>query len=233
MKHKDYDNVYVSTTLKDVWGNEFSTAFDLDSVLNELGEGLSDYLVTKFGTKNIRTYTKVGALKFHFETPGVSSDEMYGHVLEYLKYESPHELPTPHMAAVLEYVYSVTKVPICIVTARPKSVASQTFEWLMDNVTVPFVVYMVDGHRDKTKILHGINCHMFVDDRYRIIQEMRADVLVPILYIRPWNRNRDERFIECRDLRDVIPAVNVLFNRNPMTWPVGVPHPQTEKKGRV
>jgi hypothetical protein len=86
---------------------------------------------------------------------------------------------------------------------------------------------MVDGHRDKTAILKEVGCFMFVDDRYRTIAELEHKIPFPVLYKRPWNQGRPykETLTEIRDLRDIIPVVNMVTFNNPMDWPMGVVYP--------
>jgi hypothetical protein len=228
---------YLTTHTKpeDVKGNEFHIAFDMDSVLNNMGDNLGLYIAKHFDVPEpwVRRPCPEGYRKFHFDLPGVSSNTMYALVLKYLTEESPSELTTPYMVKVLEHVYSTTKVPICIVTARPSSVCSETRDWLEENLTVPFVCYMVDGHKDKALILEELECICFVDDRYRTVVELDDHIAWPVLYKRPWNQGRPHRptLIEIRDLRDIIPVANLVALNNPMDWPLGVDYPPRNGDG--
>jgi hypothetical protein len=158
---------------------------------------------------------------------------MYDVVLRYLKKVSPSELPTPYMAEVLEYLYSTTKVPICIVTARPSCTADITYNWLSENLPVPFVCYMVDQPRDKAAILTEIKCVSFVDDRYRTVVELDDHIAWPVLYKQDWNQGRPYRptLVEIRDLRDMIPIINMVTFNSPMDWPLGVEYPPRNRNG--
>jgi hypothetical protein len=73
-----------------------------------------------------------------------------------------------------------------------------------------------------------MNCIIFVDDRFKTVANLLSWIADPVLYRRPWNQNRPGKLpvLEVRDLRDIIPLLNITLRRVPMDWPSYVPFPE-------
>jgi hypothetical protein len=226
-----YDNVFLNPDEADVGHHRAVMAFDLDSVLNTMGENLRSFIAGKYGMDSTEvTDTSAGYEKFHFEVPGIDHREIGRHVNDFVMNESPSLNTTPYMAEVMRYVYERTNSPVTIVTARWAGAVGVTKRWLEENLEdVPFVAYIVNGPPKHT-VLNYLSTLAFVDDRWKTIEGLISKVPWPILYRRPWNRRPVYLpAVEVDDLRDIIPLLNILTGEIPTAWPEGVPHPQLDK----
>lgn len=234
-----HSNVYIDPDPKAMQNREyFAIGFDMDSVLNEMSVDLGNYIANKYD-RDPKHIHKVswpdGFEKFHFYVPGVSGNAIAKDVRKFVCEESIKAIASPYMSDILKWVYKVTGKPILIVTARPAEAVDTTVEWLVRNLDrhTPFLLYMVSGHDKKAAILDWHCVNIFVEDRYRTVWNLGGHISEPVLYKRPWNQGRGgcSGAIEIRDLRDVIPVLNIKLNRVPTDWPCGVPFPKPNKKG--
>jgi len=207
-------------------------AFDLDSVLAEC-RYIPKMVGQKFGysAKEIAEFSTCddGYQKFQYELPGVSGNQMYKAINDVVHDYSLTALTTPYMREVLWYLWHVSGLPVTICTARKRSNADVTYCWLTDNLDgIPFNCFISCG-REKWKILPDAGTRFFVDDRYKTIDSLWGRVQFPILYRRPWNQGWAEEAspYQCRDLRDMIPFINMAYNLPPVTWPGYIPYPET------
>lgn len=230
-----YPNTYVNPTDDEMEG-QYDFAFDLDSVINDMGEPMGRWLAKEFNfTGDPHGYHPDGHMTFHFEIPGVRFSKICLAVNRYIEHESPSLLPTPYMKEALQYVHNKTGMPILVITARHPMHQGVTYRWLKENLgDIPFRLYLMHGIRKDVPLkAHGVR--VFVDDRHKTIKglEDRQSVVLPVLYQRPWNQGRNElnNMLSVRDLRDLIPLVNISTGGVPMEWPVGLPYPNdlTEK----
>ena len=220
--------IYTELTAEDLTGNRIGIAFDCDSVMNQMGDNLGHYIAKVYGfsTSTVRATDEHGNRKFHYKVPGLSSGKVFKTVLKYILEESPSELATPYMNDVMKYIHDLTDVEIVVVTARPASTKDVTYNWLKENLTVPFICIMVPGHGDKTAILKEVETELFVDDRYRTVAGLNNIMPYSVAYTRPWNIGREEPgAFRVDDLRGIIPIANLLYGRNPIVWPDYIPHP--------
>lgn len=228
MKTK-YSNVFINPTEDELDGHRTIIAFDMDSVLNE-GDYLKEYIAKRFGYNSgldIRGKGPEGYEKFSYEIPGVSRNKVYKAIHEGVYEESPSALPSPFMADVLKYVYQVTGEPIAVVTARAQQNAGVTYRWLTENLGgTPFRAYVMDGVTKNT-VLNLLYTQIFVDDRWKTIMNLLGEIPYPVMFKRPWNQGRPVRMpaLEIRDLRDIIPLLNIQLGRVPMEWPGYIPYP--------
>jgi hypothetical protein len=225
-----YDNVFVNPTPSEI-KIRTGIALDLDSVLNE-GDYLRNSIANTFNTTTdaVKGHSQDGGHEiFYFDIPGVAEKDVCRAINICIREESPSALPSPHMRDVLTYVCRVTRAPIAVITARHKSTVGVTKRWLEENLDVPFVVYIVDG-LPKAPVLTCLGADLFVDDRHKTIKDLIKWVRFPVLYKRPWNQGRDESLgvVEINDLRDIIPMVNIMYGKAPMSWPYWVPFPKPE-----
>ena len=224
-----YDNVFVNPDIADVGRHRAVMAFDLDSVLNTMGENIRGYVANRYGIPPGEvTDTSAGYEKFHFLVPGIPDKEIGRTVNDFVMNESPSLLPTPYMREVLGYVYSRTNTPITVVTARWVGAVGVTKRWLEEALgDVPFIAYLVNGP-PKGRVLNFLHTQAFVDDRWKTINDLVNQIPWPVLYRRPWNRRpvyMPGNVIKINDLRDVIPLLNILTGEVPTAWPDGIPHP--------
>jgi hypothetical protein len=223
-----YKNVFVNPTPDELRSHRTGVAFDLDSVLNE-GNYLRHSIAKTFSTtvSAIKGHDRPGGWEvFYFAIPGVAEKDICKAVNICIMEESPSALPSPHMRDVLRYVYEVTEAPIAVITARHKATVGVTKRWLDENLNVPYIAYIVDG-LPKAPVLTYIGADIFIDDRHKTVKGLVNWIDHPVLYKRPWNQGRDEDIgvVEIDDLRDIIPMVNIMYGRTPMTWPCGLPFP--------
>jgi 5'(3')-deoxyribonucleotidase len=229
MKTK-YDNIFINPDFYDVM---FRTpiAFDLDSVMND-STYLREYVANTFGLtmKDIMGH-KDGHEVFHFEIPGVSDYDIGRVVNKCIREESPSALPSPYMKQVMLYVWCVTAQPIAVVTARHPSNCTVTKNWLDENLDgIPYRAYVMHGEK-KNKVLGLLDVKIFVDDRHQTIRNLIGKIDYPVLYRQAWNQGRRDKLpaIEVRDLRDIIPLLNIQLGRMPTAWPEGLPYPNSER----
>ena len=225
MKTK-YDNVFVNPSYEDIM---FRTpiAFDLDSVLNE-GQYLRDYVAKHFGV-SLDDVKKVveGHEVFHFEIPGVGYREMSKVINTCIMEESPSALHTPHMPDVLRYVHEITGVPIAVVTARIPMTVGVTKRWLEEHLDgTPFHAYIING-LPKIDALRPLGARIFIDDRFKTVKNLIGKIDWPVMFTRPWNVGRANPLpvSRVRDLRGIIPLLNIITGRDTMDWPEGLPYP--------
>lgn len=230
MKTK-YHNLFYNPEYRDI-EYEYRTpiAFDLDSVLNELGYDLGQAIADNWGLtlKDIRAVDKEhGYEKFHFEVRGASYKEVAHTVDQFILNRSMDVGQSPYMREVLEYVFKSTCVPITVVTARRPEAIDVTWKWLSYNIGVPFRCFIVNGE-PKSKVLNFLDCKIFIDDRWKTIKGLMNTVPYPVLYRRPWNQGRPDKLpvVEVNTLRDVIPLFNILTGRVPTAWPKGLSFPK-------
>ena len=222
-----YDNVFVNPEPADVGQHRAVMAFDLDSVLNTMGENLRGYIADKYSMPiGHVTDVSAGYEKFHFNVPGISNKDVGRAVNDFVMNESPSLLTTPYVKQVLGYVHSVTNSPITVVTARWVGTVGVTKRWLEENLgDIPFMAYIVDGP-PKSRVLSYLNTQAFVDDRWKTIEGLMKQIPWPVLYNRPWNdRPVYLPVLRANDLRDIIPLLNILTGQVPTAWPEGLPHP--------
>jgi hypothetical protein len=202
-------------------------AFDLDSVLNNMGENIRGYVATKYGlpVKEV-TDTSAGDEKFHFRVLGIDDRQIGRDVNNFVMNESPSLLPTPYMKEVMWYVYDRTNAPVTVVTARWPGSVGVTYRWLKEQLEdIPFIVYIVNGPPKHTVLSH-LHTMAFVDDRWKTVEGLMKHIPWPVLYRRPWNaRPVYLPVVKANDLRDIIPLLNILTGQVPTDWPDGLPHP--------
>jgi hypothetical protein len=227
MKTK-YKNIFINPDFHDVM---FRTpiAFDLDSVMNNLGHDLGLYIAREFGVtfEDVRD-SILGYQKFHFEVDGVDYREIGKVVDTYVMEESPSALPSPFMSDVMKYVHELTGVPIAVVTARNDRTVGVTKRWLEEHLDgTPFHAYIINGP-GKEDTLSLLKASIFVDDRWNTINGLVSKIRYPVLYTRPWNTGRpiDLPVPRVRDLRDIIPLLNIVARRGIMDWPDALPYPK-------
>jgi len=206
-------------------------AFDMDSVLTE-GEFLRKYVADYFGMPIEDTrHSPDGYEKFNFKVPGdVSEKEIVEVINRCILEESPSALPTPFMAEVMRWVYEVTGKPISVVTLRHSMSMGVTHDWLVEHLDgIPFNAYVING-RPKNDMLRMLGVNIFIDDRWKTIGNLISHIKYPVLYNRPWNMGRplDLEVLRVRDLRDIIPLLNIELGRVPMDWPWYVPYPRPQ-----
>lgn len=229
--HTRYSNVFFNPDDHDMQYNlgfDFPIAFDMDSVLTD-GGWLRRYVADHFGMKisDVAGHHKKGYEVFYFGVPGASNEEVARVVDRGILEESPSALPSPYMKEVTRYVHEVTRSPILVVTARAIDNIDVTWQWLHENLDVPFIVYIVSGHGDKAKLLSHHHVKIFIDDRHKTIKNLVNIIPYPVLYQQPWNQGREPiPAIEIRDLRDIIPVLNLQLGMVPMHWPGTVPYPK-------
>lgn len=229
--HTKYANVFFNPDEHDMEyhrGFKFPIAFDMDSVLTE-GAWLRRYVANMFGMTmdQVKGHHKKGYEVFYFKVPFASSEEVGRVVDRGILEESPSALPSPYMKEVTNYVHEVTRSPILIVTARAEANIDVTWQWLHENLDVPFIVYMVTGHGAKAKLLAYHDVKIFIDDRHKTVKNLVNVIPYPVLFKQDWNQGRDPiPAIEIRDLRDIIPVLNLQLGMAPMTWPGTVPYPK-------
>ena len=230
MKTK-YDNVFVNPDVADVGQHRAVMAFDLDSVLNTMGDNIRKYIAQLYHVPTWEvTDTAAGYEKFHFQVPGIEGREIGRHVNDFVMNESPSLLTTPYVRQVMKYVYKRTNTPITVVTARWPGAVGVTKRWLEENLgDVPFICYIVNGP-PKSRVLNYLYTLAFVDDRWKTCEGLISRIPWPIMYRRPWNRRPVYLpVVEVDDLRDVIPLLNLLTGEVPTVWPDGLPHPDREE----
>ena len=216
-------------------------AFDLDSTLNEMGApgGLHKYVADALGcTVEESTGKNVeGCECFHFQKEGVNDEEIQELVLKYILEESPSLTPTPYMADVLDYVYFAMNERITVVTYRDFATVDVTHDWLNANLPKsvgPFNLIMLQG-MPKSFVLKLTGTNVFVDDRYKTAQSLENEINLSVLYERPWNQGRKVQAgdMSIKDLRGLLPLVNILARRSVMTWPTTIPYPEREGTERI
>jgi hypothetical protein len=210
-----YSNVFINPTESEVDDFRNIIAFDLDSVMN-------------FGCSN--AIRKIFCKTFDITEAEIVDTDPVHLVAEAVIDESPSFLTTPFMPEVMEYVYKVTGKPITVITARRPECLDVTYRWLREHLgATPFVCYIMHG-KEKGPVVDMLNVSIFIDDRFKTIKNMLSWCEYPVLYKQEWNQNRPVRLpvLEIRDLRDIIPLLNIKLGRVPMAWPEGLPYPKPE-----
>jgi len=228
-----YDNVFVNPEPGEI--DPSIIAFDLDSVMND---GCSLAIRNKFmdywgieGHEIIDTDPVHKHRIFSMRPPDYidySGNELYNLVAEAVIEDSPSFLHTPWMTEVMRYVYKSTGCPIQVCTARRPECVDVTHNWLAEHLgDIPFRAYIQNGVA-KSVTLDQMNCSIFVDDRHKTVANLLSYIEYPVMYQRPWNSNRPIKLpvVEVRDLRDIIPLLNLKLGRVPMEWPSYVPFPK-------
>jgi hypothetical protein len=203
--------VFVNPDQADVGQHRAVIAFDLDSVLNEMGANIRGYIANKWGVPvDDVTDTSAGYEKFHFNIPGVSNEDIGRAVNDFVMNESPSLSPTPYMKDVMGYVYDRTNAPVTVVTARWVGAVGVTKRWLEEALgDIPFIAYIVNGP-PKATVLSYLNTQAFVDDRWKTVEGLMKHIPWPVLYRRPWNvRPVYLPVVKANDLRDIIPLLNI------------------------
>jgi hypothetical protein len=230
----DYKNVWINPTVEEVGDFRNIIGFDMDSVLNYGCSGaIRNAFMNEFGIAEVEivdTDPIHGHRIFHMNPPeyiDYSNNFIYKLIADVIINDSPSFLTTPFMPAVTEYVYKVTGKPITVITLRKPSTVHVTHDWLAENLTVPFRCYILNG-KSKDHLVDRLNLSIFIDDRHKTIKNLLSWCEYPVLYKREWNQNRPIRLpvIEIRDLRDIIPLLNIKLGRVPMEWPEGLPYPK-------
>lgn len=229
-----YDNVFLNPTFDELpmsVRDNTPIAFDMDSVLNE-GDYLRHYIANHFGTTMDAIILKdpSGYECFNFKVPGVSEREIVDVIDRCILEESPSALPTPFLADVLKWVHEITGRPIAVVTQRNWITSAVTHDWLEEHLDgIPFYAYIINGS-SKNDTLHMLGVDIFIDDRWKTIGNLISRIKYPVLYNRPWNIGRplDLEVLRVRDLRDIIPLLNIELGRVPMDWPWYVPYPRPQ-----
>ena len=224
-----YDNVFVNPTIEDVGQHRAVMAFDLDSVLNNMGDNIRGHIANMYGMPTAEvTDTSAGYEKFHFHVPGISDQEIGRAVNDFVMNESPSLMGTPYLRQVMGYVHSRTNAPITVVTARWPGAVGVTKRWIEENIgDVPFIAYIVNGP-PKATVLNYLHTLAFVDDRWKTVEGLVNQIPWPVMFNRPWNRRPvylPGNVIRINDLRDIIPLLNILTGEVPTAWPDGLPHP--------
>ena len=199
-------------------------AFDFDSTINEMGEPMGDWIAEFLGVDEVRGRNADGTRSFHFESPGITNDEMAYLVHKYVC-EQTHNLdPTPYAVEVLHYIHTRTIEPITVITYRPADSAEITHKWLVDHLTVPFNLIMLDGMQ-KNVVLGRLGTEVYIDDRYKTVEILEKVVNLSVMYARPWNQGRSVEAgdMTVEDLRGLIPIINLMTRTPILTWPSYIP----------
>jgi hypothetical protein len=223
-----YDNVFVNPDQADVGPHRAVMAFDLDSVLNNMGENLRVHIAELFSLPvDYITDTSPGYEKFHFKIPGIEDRDIGRAVNDFVMNESPSLLSTPYMKEVMQYVHDRTNAPVTVVTARWAGTVGVTKRWLEEQLgDIPFVAYIVNGP-PKATVLNYLYALSFVDDRWKTVEGLVSKIPWPVLYRQPWNvRPVWLSAVKVNDLRDIIPLINLLTGEVPTAWPSYIPHPK-------
>jgi uncharacterized HAD superfamily protein len=236
-----YNNIFVNPDLTDV-SIRTPIAFDLDSVMNDgCSQAIRNMFVKKYDIRecDIQDIDPVGGYRrFRMELPpwlNVSGNQVYKDVTEAVLKESPSFLHTPYMPEVMRYVYETTGAPIAVVTARKPETVDVTARWLFEHLDgIPFHAYIING-LPKMVALDLLRVRIFVDDRFKTIKGLRNEIEYPVLYNRPWNMDRpvDLPVARVRDLRDIVPLLNIVAHRGIMDWPDTLPYPKPKERERT
>lgn len=239
MKTK-YDNVFINPSAGEV--DPSLIAFDLDSVMNEgCSRAIRNAMCNYWGITEdeiVDTHPRDGYRIFHMSPPDhidYSGNELYNLVAEAVIEDSPSFLHTPWMTEVMRYVYESTGCPIQVVTARRPECVDVTHDWLAEHLgDIPFRAYIQSGQA-KSVTLTRMRNMIFVDDRHKTVAGLLEHIPYPVLYQRPWNANRPVKLpvVEVRDLRDIIPLLNITLGKVPMEWPSYVPFPKPREENYV
>jgi hypothetical protein len=229
-----YYNVWINPSEKDIGDNRALIGFDLDAVLNSgLSRCITERLAKHYGVgiDNVRnTHPIHGYEMFNLGPNGSDVQEVMKIVETSVIEDSPSVLSSPWMKEVMDFVYQATGDPITVITSRNPNALDVTHNWLVQWLDdLPFNCYIMHG-RGKGAPIAMLGLSIFVDDRWKTINNLLSWCEYPVLFQRPWNRFRPDPLpvLEIRDLRDIIPLVNIKLGRNPMDWPYWVPFPKPE-----
>lgn len=198
-------------------------AFDLDSVLAETTL-LEQCLEERFGELIVDGPYRT----FKLDYVNLPDDKsLYNAIREIQMLHSTNEYGTPYMLDVLRYLHELSGEPIAVVTARHRDCLEVTDTWLRNNLgELPWICAICHG-TPKLNVLSNLMVEYFVDDRYKTIFGLQGYIKNPIQYIRPWNigRGMPASRLRIRDLRDLIPLINIEFGYPPVNWPGNIAYP--------
>lgn len=242
MRSEIYPNTYYNPTKLELSTipniEDVHIAFDLDSVLNDLGENLDSYLAQRIGITEEQVVGKNedGTRSFQYRVPCGYPEDMGTMISEFINEFSDRLEPTPYMTDVIRHIYNVTGSPIVIVTARPITNMAVSYDWLKKHLPdyIPFVLIMVSGMQ-KEVVLNRLDIGCFIDDRHKTVARLMKHIDVSIRYRRPWNMGRYEPagHFYVNDLRELIPFVNSIYGYRPMAWPHNIPYPDRLGEGET
>lgn len=158
-------------------------AFDFDGVIAETGITLSMIASKKFKTKITQDDLYLHGLEHQFCIPKDEAEEMIALLCSF-----EWTMATPvckNAREVLRKLYKQTGYPITIVTAREN--ISVVEYYIKVNVEVPVNVYF-QPHGKKSETLKKLEVDLFVEDYLQNAIEIANAGIIPVIYLRPWNR---------------------------------------------
>jgi hypothetical protein len=189
---KTYPNTWYNPTKNELEDIVAPIAFDMDSVMLELDPLFFNGLSQWFGVEITNDVSKEGWDRFDMTGHEVAGAEIAKAIGPVISNITPFCDPTEYMLQALSLVYSMTGLPITVVTARTKENIPVTWDWLTEHLDgIPFNLIVCNGMQ-KEVVLKRIDNQMFIDDRYKTIKTLEDHIRFPVLYQRPWNQGRPE-----------------------------------------
>lgn len=180
-----------------------NVAFDIDGVIADTYDVIRIALKQEFGIN----FPKNEHRSFYFDVPNASSKDVI-RVIDKCMIEDFNDVkPLGDSIYILKRVFLMTRKPLLFVTARPEACREGTISWLKKYLGrfVDFNVILTEN-KPKTRVLLDLNIELFVDDRYKTINELSNIIDMPLMLNSPWNEGRPtpQNTVRIDDLEEVI-----------------------------
>lgn len=167
-----------------------SIAFDLDGVVIKIGEILQDEILKRLNYDIFECRHT-----YYINIPGRTPEENNKLIWEIVNSRGMEAKPYPGSIDALKELYQKTREELTFVTARdPEIIGDQTERWLTLHLgETPFrVIYVPRTCKSEWLVENKIT--VFVDDRFKNVNDIAEKLHACFLINRPWNEGREPRY---------------------------------------
>jgi uncharacterized HAD superfamily protein len=178
-------------------------AYDFDGVLCDTFPAFEQHWFTKYDWLIPQSDSWNMGMPEDYDIKLMHDDILEAHEL-YQAYLYPHAFS---MESVRHMANELQESPIIITARKPES-RGVTEAWLKHWLGIPFTLYLTAGSR-KDELIESLNIRYFVEDRFKVANEIALVCDTCFMPSRPWNvgRTPGKKVTRIRDLVNIIDTV--------------------------
>lgn len=178
-------------------------AYDFDGVLCDTFPAFEQHWFTKYNYLIPQSSSWYMGMPEDYDEKNMHDDILEAHQ-QYQAHLYPHAFS---MESVRHMANQLQESPI-IITARKEDSKEVTEAWLKHWLGIPYTLYMTAGSR-KDDMVKSLKIRYFVEDRFKVANEIGEVCETCFMPKRPWNVGRQptERVTRINDLVNIIDTV--------------------------